>query len=128
MSLWCWHLGQAEHQPNMLRKSRVDPKRSSYQVLYGEHDYNTNPFASLGIEVELHEMSSKSPTWGAHTKNGYYLRNSWEYYRCHKIWIPETRNVRVGQQTVFFKHKYLTQPSVAPLDAVVQTSDDLCNV
>ena len=29
---------------------------------------------------------------------------------------------------MFFKHKYLTQPSVTPLDAIVQASDDLCSV
>ena len=29
---------------------------------------------------------------------------------------------------MFFKHKYLTQPSVTPLDAVVQASDDFFNV
>ena len=29
---------------------------------------------------------------------------------------------------MFFKHKYLTQPSVTPLDAVVQASDDLCKL
>ena len=127
MQLWCRILGQAEHQLNMLRKSRVNPERSSYQVLYGDHDYNTNPFAPLGIEVELHEMPSKRPTWGANTKKGYYIGNSWEHYRCHEIWVSETSHVRVGQ-TVFFKYKYLTQPSVTPLDAIVQASDDLCSV
>ena len=29
---------------------------------------------------------------------------------------------------MFFKHKYLTQPSVTPLDAVLRASDDLCDV
>ena len=118
MQLWCRLLGQAEHQLNMLRKSRVDPARSSFQVLYGGHDYNTNPFAPLGVEVELHKMPNKRPTWGAHIKKGYHSGNSWEHYRCHEVWVQETRNVRVGQ-TVFFKHKYLTQPSVTPLDAIL---------
>ena len=91
----------------MLRKSRVEPGKSSFQVLYGDDDYNANPFAPLGVEVELHEMPNKRATWGAHTKKGYYIGNSWEHYRCHEVWVPETRHVRVGQ-TVFFKHKYLT--------------------
>ena len=43
----------------MLRKSRVDPNKSSYEVLYGKHDYNTNSFAPLDIEVELHEIPNK---------------------------------------------------------------------
>ena len=111
----------------MLHKSRVDPARSSFQVLYGNHDYNTNPFAPLGMEVELHKMPSKMPAWGTHTKKGYYIGNSWEHYRCHEVWVQETRNVRVGQ-TVFFKHNCLTEPSVTILDAVVQATDDLCTV
>ena len=79
------------------------------------------------MEVELHEMPSKRPTWGAHTKKWYYIGNSWEHYRCHEVWVQGTRNVRV-RQTVFFKHKYLTQPSVTPLDVVVQATDDLGTV
>ena len=59
----------------MLRKSRADPTKSSYQLLYGDHDYNANPFAPLGIEVEMHKMLNKRPTSGAHTKHGFYVRN-----------------------------------------------------
>jgi hypothetical protein len=29
---------------------------------------------------------------------------------------------------MFFKHKYLTQPSVTPLNAIVQATDDFCTV
>ena len=117
MKLWCRIPWQAEHQLNMLRVIRVDPSKSSFEVLNGSHDYNVNPFALLRCKVETHGVPSKRKSWEAHTKAGFYLGNSWEHYRCHEIWIMDTRSVRVGQ-TVFFKHKYLTQPSVTPLDAV----------
>ena len=52
MGLWCRILRQAEHQLNLLRKSRVDATKSSYEVLYGKHDYNANPYAILGSAVE----------------------------------------------------------------------------
>ena len=29
---------------------------------------------------------------------------------------------------MFFKHKYLTQPSVTPLDGILRASDNLCDV
>ena len=38
MRLWCRILRQAAHQLNLLRKSRVDPNKSSFEVLYGEYD------------------------------------------------------------------------------------------
>ena len=44
---------------------------------------------------------------------GFCVGNSWEYLRCQKVYISETRNVRVGQ-TVSFKHRYPTQPSITP--------------
>ena len=29
---------------------------------------------------------------------------------------------------MFFKHKYLTQPSVMPIDAVLRASDNVCQI
>jgi hypothetical protein len=119
MRLWCRILRQAEHQLNLLRKSRVYPNTSSFEVLYGEHDYNVNPFTPLGCAMEMHVIPAKQKTFGAHTKMGYYLGTLWEHYRCQEIWIMDTKSVRVGQ-TVFFKHKYLPQPAVTATDAVLR--------
>ena len=40
------------------------------------------------------------------------------------MWIKETKSVRIGN-TVFFKHKYLTMPTIAPGDAVIKAAEDL---
>jgi hypothetical protein len=111
----------------MLQISRVDPSKSSFKVFNRSHGYNANPSAPLRYKVRMHVIPSKRRTWEVHTKAGYCLGNSWEHYRYHKIWIVDTRSVRVGQ-TIFFKHKYLTQPSVTPQDAIVGASDNLCGV
>ena len=92
--------------------------------MYGEHNYNTNPFAPLGCAVEMHVMPSKRKTWSQNTKAGYYLGNLLEHYRYHKVWVTDTRSVRVGQ-TVFFKHRYLTKPAVTQSDAILRASDNL---
>ena len=127
MKLWCCILRQVQHQLNMLQVSRVDPSKSSFDVLNGSHNYNTNSFAPLGYKVAIHVVPRKRSTWEAHAKVGFYLGNSWEHYRCHKIWIVDTSSVRVGQ-TVFFKQKYLTKPSFTPLDAVLRVSDTFCDM
>jgi len=98
---------------------------STYEALYGKHNYDQNPWAPLGCAVKLHVTPDKQKTWGKHTKTGYYLGNATEHYRCHKIWTIDTRSVRIGQ-TVFFKHKYLTQPRVTESDALLRASDELC--
>ena len=124
--LWCQILPHAEHQLNLLQKSRVVPKISAFAHMYGKHDYETQPFAPLVCGVEIHVMPSVRETWKSHTKTGYYLGTSWEHYRCHKVWIQETKSTQVVQ-TVFFKRKYLTQPTITAPDALVREGDNICN-
>jgi hypothetical protein len=72
-------------------------------------------------------MPSKKRTWEFHTKAGSYLGTSWDHYRCHEIWISDTRSTHIGK-AVFFKHKYLTQPTVTAADVIVLASENLCQV
>ena len=116
--LWCRILPQAEHTLNMLRPARMTPTISAYAYLWGQHDYNVNPLAPLGTKVQAHVTPSKRETWAAHTATGYYIGNAWESYRCHSIYISDTRSIRICE-TVFFKHKYITMPSFTPADALI---------
>ena len=125
LQLWCQVLRHAENQLNLLRKSRLDPTKSAFETMYGPHDYDAHPFAILGCEVELHVMPKNRRTWEAHTKTGYYLGAAWDHYRCHRVWVKDTKSERVGQ-TVFFKHKYITQPTITTSDALLRASEDVC--
>ena len=78
LRLWDRILPQLEHQLNLLRISRVDPSKSSFEIMNGKHDYNANPFAFLGLAVEMHVMPSKRRKWESRTKSGYYLGTYWE--------------------------------------------------
>jgi len=69
IKLWCQILRQAEHQLNLLRKSRVDPSKPSFEVMNGKHDYNVNPFAPLGCAVEIHVVPSKKKNMGSPYEN-----------------------------------------------------------
>ena len=124
--LWADILPQAEHTLNLLRPSRRLPSVSAYAYLYGQHNYDKLPFAPLGCKVEAHMMPSTRDTWAEHTASGYYVGCSHEHYRCHKVYITSSRSIRVCQ-TVFFKHKYLTQPSFTSHDALIEAADKLAS-
>ena len=47
-----------------------------------------------------------------------------EHYRCHKIWVKDTKSVKNGN-TVFFKQKYLSMPTVTAADALLATAENL---
>ncbi len=124
LHLWCRLLPQAEHTLNMLRSARDAPNVSAYAYLWKQHDFNANPFAPLGCKVEAHIQPAVRETWAAHTASGCYIGNAWEHYRCHEIYITDTKHSRICE-TVFFTHKYLTMPSFTPADALIKAADYL---
>ena len=102
----------------------MTPTVSANTYLWGQHDYNSNPYAPLGCKVEAYLYPGFMETWALHTASGYYLGNSKEHYQCHQIYTSDTRHTRVCD-TVFFKHKYLTMPTITPADELVKAADNL---
>ncbi len=122
--LWDRLLPQVEHTLNMLCPARMTPTILAYAYLWGQHDYNANPFAPLGCKVQAHVTPGVCKTWAPHTASGYYLGNMWEHYCCHEVYISDTKSICTCL-TVFFKHKYLTMPSITPADALIHAADYL---
>ena len=85
---------------------------------------NKMPLAPLGCAVQLFENRDKRGTWAEHATDGWYIGTSPEHYRCHKIYVKTTRSERISD-TVFFKHRYITQPTLTPNDTLVKAIDDL---
>ncbi len=68
--------------------------------------------------IEAHVTPNKRETWVPHTASGFYIGNAWEHYHCHEIYICDTKHTRTCL-TTFFKHKYLTMPTITPADALI---------
>jgi hypothetical protein len=109
---------------NLLRQSNVAPNISAYAYHHGSFDYNRMPLAPMGCAVQFHIKPDRRKTWGEHSMDGWYLRTSPEHYRCHVVFVKKTQSKRVTD-TVFFKHKYITQPEVKPADVIVKAYRDL---
>ncbi len=102
----------------------MTPTVLAYVYLWGQHDYNTNPFVPLGCKVESHLVPGIRDTCAPHTASGYYVGTSWEHYCCHEVYIIDTHHTQICS-LVIFKHKYLTMPSLMPVDALIRAADDL---
>eukprot|EP00804_Cyclotella_cryptica_P014910 CCRYP_000543-RA/>CCRYP_000543-RA protein AED:0.16 eAED:0.15 QI:0/0/0/1/0/0/2/0/870 len=127
LHLWCQLIPHMERQLNLLRQSNANPKISAYAHLYGPHDYNAAPFVPLGMEAFVHDKPHRRKTYAQHCSRGWIIGTSTEHYRCWKIWSPTTRSTRIAA-TVFFKHKYLTNPSVTPTDALIAAAANLAHI
>jgi len=126
VTLWDKLLPQAELTINLLRQSNTVPTVSAQAHLFGTFDFNRMPLAPMGCAVQVHEDADKRKTWAPHTVDGWYLGTSPDHYRAHLIHVKGTKAERVSE-TVFFKHKYLTNPSVTHADRVISAARELFN-
>jgi hypothetical protein len=124
MNLWDRLLPQTILTLNLLRQSNVAPTVSAYQYVNGAFDYNKMPLAPMGCAVQIHENSERRRSWAANSSDGWYLRTSPEHYRCHVIYCKNTRSERISD-TVHFKHKYITEPTLTPEDTIVKALNNL---
>ena len=111
-------------QFNLFRLSNIHPKFCSWSVLNVTHDFNMHPLEPLGVEIQMLENPDKRKTWGMRSKPGYYVGASLEHYHYYWGWMNETNKIR-GSETVRFKHKYITNPSITSGNAIVNAVQQL---
>ncbi|KAL7476252.1 hypothetical protein ACHAW6_002126, partial [Cyclotella cf. meneghiniana] len=95
----------------LLRQANVAPNISAYAYHNGSFDYNRMPLAPMGCAVQFHIKPARQKTFREHLSDGWYLRMSPKHYRCHVSFVEATKSKQITD-TVFFKHKYITQPTV----------------
>jgi hypothetical protein len=111
---------------NLLRQSHVAPNILAYAYHHGTFDYNRMPLAPMGCAVQFHIKPNRRKTRGEHSGDGWYLMTSMDHIRCHYIFAKATRAKRISD-TVYFKHKHITQPSLTTEDLVIKAIQDLSN-
>ena len=82
------------------------------------------PLAPLGYGCQFHIKPSRRKTWGEHSTDGWYIGASPEHYRTHIVFVKATKHLRLSD-TVYFKQKYITQPTITPEDRIVHVYQDL---
>ncbi len=78
----------------------------------------------MGCAKQLHESSERRGTWADNSIDGWYLQTSPEHYQCYKIYVKQTKSKRISD-TVYFKTKYITQPTLTLADAIIKAPNDL---
>ncbi len=124
MRLWDRLLPQTVLTLNLLHQSNVAPTVSAYQYIHGAFDYNRMPLGPMGCAVQVHKSNERRGTWADNAIDGWYLQTSPKHYRCLIVYVKNTRSKRVSD-TVHFKHKYITQPTLTPEDTIVKAINDL---
>jgi hypothetical protein len=124
LSLWCLLLKPTELTLNLLRQSKVAPKISASVHIHGHHNYMKKPFGPLGCAIKAHVKPDDRRTWDTRSDAGFSLGTSMQHHRCFRMYITKTRATRISN-TVYFKHQYITNPTVSPESHVVVAAQQL---
>ena len=111
----------------MLRPSRINPKLSAYNQVWGNFDYNKTPLAPPRCKVVVHESAEKRDSIGYHGKEGFYCGWSPNHYQNVNCWIKETGGMR-DSATVEFFPKYVQMPKTSSKDRLAAVLEDLVEI
>jgi len=124
LSLWYHLLKPAELTLNILRQSRVTPNVSAFAHVHGNHNYMRKPFTPIGCTIQTHIKPNDRLSWDTRSEPGFNLGTSMEHHRCFRVYVTRTRATRISE-TVFFKHQYITNPTLTPEYRVVAAAQQL---
>jgi hypothetical protein len=99
---WDRLLPQAVMTLNMVRPSRLNPKLSAYNQLWGNFNFEKTPLAPPGCKIIIHERPQERGTWADHGVTGFYIGPAMHHFRNYQCYIPSTRGERVSNTVEFF--------------------------
>ena len=76
------------------------------------------------MEALIHDNHIQQKLWDKHAVKGWVIGTSDEHYHCWRLWIKRTWETRISGM-VFFKHKYISNPTVTVTDAVFAAAQDM---
>ena len=77
------------------------------------------PLALMGCNTKVHKKSDAWGLWAYHSINGWYLYTSPEHYCTHVCHIKPARHNKQLSDTVDFKHKRITNPTITHADKIM---------
>ncbi len=126
LQLWDRLTPQVQDTQNLLRASRIDPTKSSYEILNRPYDWNRYPLAPLGCKAVVYEDGDTRGLWATRGVDAFYLGPVIDHYRCDHYYIPDTRAYRIlGSSELFPQHCQL--PLLTPHQHLWALTDELTN-
>ena len=125
--LWDDFKEQSEFTLNSMRTSRVHPLLSAWEALCGKFDIMATPIAPLGMKVMVHDTPEKRGTWQVHGSVGFYIGRALLHYRCHNVWMKETRATRISNCLAWFP-KLLKMPGSSQIEELTAAVTDVRNL
>ena len=123
--LWCCTIDQVNIQVNLLRNSRINPRRSAYAELFCQYDSNACPLAPIGTEVIIFQpQTNQTTSYSDHGKYGWYVGPCLKKIRNYQVYVTATKGTQESNRVDFFPTKSRL-PNTEPIDRLSAALEDL---
>jgi hypothetical protein len=123
--LLCRLIPQTVLTLNMLRRSRINPKLSAYNQVFGNFDFNATPLAPMGTKVIVYERKKQRlSTWSDRGQHGWYTGSAPHHYHNYSVFITATHAIRVCDTVVFLPAKF-PMPATSSADRITEAMENL---
>ena len=113
---------------NMVRRSRINPRLSAYQQIWGNYDFTKHPMGIAGCKTITHLLRPKDrPCFSVHGIDGFYIEPDMESFRNFICYIPSTRDTRKSNTVQFFP-RHTQMPETSSTDRLAAVVEDLINI
>ncbi len=124
IQLWDKIAPHVQDSINLLRRSRVDPTKSVYEILKGPYDWNRYPLAPLGTKAVIYEDANTRASWAPQGLDAWLLGPLRDHYHCNLYYVPELKGYCVsGSANLFPRH--CIAPAFTPLTHIQELSTEL---
>ena len=126
LEAWDFTLPQIELTLNLMRASHVNPYISAWQQLNGPYNFLETPIAPIGTRVMVYIPPDKRGSWVPHSKKGWYVGPSLVHYRCFRVYMEQTKAIRVSD-SIQWASDPINLPGSSPLEILSAAINDLAH-
>ena len=94
---------------NMVRRSRVTPRLSAYQQVWGNFDSNRTPMEITGCKALVHLCPQESLAYSSRDVLGFYVEPSMHKFRNCAYYVPSSMDTQ-DSNTVHFYPRHTQMP------------------
>ena len=108
-------LDQATTTLNLMHNSKINPKLSAREQLFGIFKFNITPFSPQRTRFLVHDKTENEATYGHHGSDGGYIGRAPLHYIFFKCYTISTKYERTSD-TVDFFHRHFEMPKTSSAD------------
>ena len=74
---------------NMLRQSRINPKLSAHDQVFGTFNYERTPLTPLGTKAIIHKCPDQRKTWDKHGLPSFMVNQSKDHFQSWEVSVKK---------------------------------------